>query len=108
MTEPPSDWLATVIAALISLGSAGLGVLIRYAHIAQRSKVDWSKLKYEVPTVFGMAVIAVPLSEYVTQTFNISHGVVSAVCIFLGYLGPSAFGLIGNWLTKGKSDDASN
>lgn len=108
MNEAPTDWLATILAAAISLGSAGLGVVIRYAHIAQRATVDWSKLKYEIPTVIGMALVAVPISEYITSAFAVNHGVISAVCVLLGYLGPSAFGLLGSWITKGKNDDGSN
>lgn len=97
-------WQATIWAALISLAAAALGVLIRYAHIAQQDEINWWKLRLEVPTVVGMAIIAVPVSEYLTSTFGIHQGVVAAVCVCLGYLGPSSLMLLGSWLTGKKSN----
>lgn len=103
---PPPDWISTFWVMFVALGASGLGVVMRYAHIAQRSTVDWWKLKFEIPAVVGLAIVSVPLSEYVTSAFGVHQGVVAAVCVCLGYLGPSALMLLGGWITKGKADDA--
>lgn len=99
MTEDGDGLWATIWAAMISLAASGVGVLIRYAHIAQQDKVNWWKLRFEIPTVIGMAIISAPVSEYLTGAFGVHQGVVAAVCVCLGYLGPSSLMVLGAWLT---------
>ena len=105
---PDSDWLTTIYATAVSLGSVALGTLIRYSHEARRkgTNLPWGRLKYEGPAIIGLTIIAGPLSEYVHSTFGVSQGVVAATCVTLGYLGPAVFDRIGRLLENGGGKDA--
>lgn len=108
MEDPASDLWNTVYATAASLASVTLGVLIRYSHKARRTgtKIDWKRLRYEVPTILGLAIIAGPLSEYVRASFGVNQGVTAATCICCGYLGTRVLDIVGSWLEKpGDKDD---
>lgn len=96
------EWKDTILGGLMSLGAAALGVLMRYFHEASlnRSSVDWGRLYYEGPTVLGMTVIAIPVSDYLATHYGVSHGVVAAVCLFSGYIGTRLLDLVADLIER--------
>lgn len=100
------DWAA---ATAISAGAVSLGTLIRYSHAARRAgtKIDWGRLfRYEIWTILGLTVIAVPVSQYLQATFEVEHGITAATCVSLGYLGTRVFDFFSKWMeAAGEKDD---
>jgi UDP-N-acetylmuramyl pentapeptide phosphotransferase/UDP-N-acetylglucosamine-1-phosphate transferase len=110
------EWKESILGVLLALGAAALGVLMRYAHEANinRSKIEWSRLLYEIPTIVGMTIVAVPISDYLATNYGVSHGVVAAVCLFSGYIGTRLLDLVADLIdhfaqsrdkTDGKNKD---
>jgi len=107
MTEPGSDWFAVAYATVISLCSVSLGVVTRYSHKARRlaEKIDWKRLRYELPTIVGLTIITGPVSAYVKSNFGVNEGVTAATAFCLGYLGTRFLDIVANFLEKKKDED---
>ena len=102
MNENSGDWLPTIYATAISLASVALGTVIRYFHQARRNrtKIDFRRLAYEVPTIIGLTIVAVPVSEYVRTTFAVEQGVMATTCLCLGYIGTRILDVFAKFLEE--------
>ena len=90
-------WLASFI---ISTIAALWGVLMRLGHQASRSNtwVNWRQVILEIPTVFGMAIIAGPVGRYLIANYKLEFEIIFALCVVFGYLGGNAIQRIAKML----------
>ena len=94
------DWLASFVLSLLAVL---WGVLMRLGHAAARRKewVTWRQFILEVPTLFGMALIAGPIGRYLSSTYAVDIEIVFALCVCFGYLGANLIQRAARWLERG-------
>lgn len=98
------EWLANFV---ISLMAAFWGVAMRLGHKAARNKtwVEWRQFVLEVPTLFGMAIIAGPVGRWLHSAYAVDLEVTYALCVCFGYLGANLIARAAAWLEKWSGGD---
>ena len=99
------DWAASF---LISLIAAFWGVAMRLAHTAKLSgtRPSWGQFLLEVPTLFGMAIIAGPVGRWLNTSYGVDLEITFALCVAFGYLGANLINRVAALLERknGKTD----
>ena len=99
LTQFMPEWLAQFF---LSIFAATVGVAMRLGHVAARSKawVTWRQFILEVPTIFGMSIIAGPLGSWLNVAYNVDREVIYALCVVFGYLGANLINRFAAWLER--------
>ena len=97
-----NNWLQILGAAFGSIFAAIAGVLMRYAHKAQRGEpVDFTRVWLDGPTIFVMGLAGYAAHEY----WGLPEAVGYVAASLLGYLGPSAVQLAVDYFQRRISGD---
>lgn len=98
------EWFANF---LISLLSALVGTAMRLGQLIAHKKVDpsWKLLLWEIPTIFGMAIVAGPVGIWLRKVYDVDESATYALCVCFSVLGVRIFDRLASFMERFNAKD---
>ena len=85
---------------------------MRLTQLARHGRIQlgWKVVLLEIPTVFGMAIVAGPLGIFLRREYNVDESATYGLCVAFAYLGVRLFDRLARLLEKrdAESDKAAD